>query len=70
MILGMSAFVYRLESITYIDIKYQNDIFNSSISNEAWLRDKKKAIFNIGVKKQLLLSSSRRNDFSAFIILR
>ena len=64
MILGMSAFVYRLESITYIDLKYQNDIFNSSISNEAWLRDKKKAIFNTGVKKQLLLSSNRRNDFS------
>ncbi|MDD2985434.1 class I tRNA ligase family protein [Flavobacterium sp.] len=64
MILGMSAFVYRLESITYIDLKYQNEIFNSSISNEAWLRDKKKAIFNTGVKKQLLLSFNRRNDFS------
>ncbi len=65
MILGMSAFVYRLESVTFTDKTLENEIFNSASSNEQWLRDKKKAIVETSnVKKVVFVSNNRKNDFS------
>jgi leucyl-tRNA synthetase len=65
MILGMSAFVYRLESVTFTDKTLENEIFNSASSNEQWLRDKKKAIVaTSNVKKVVFVSNNRKNDFS------
>ena len=65
MILGTSAFVYRLNSITFTDSKLENEIFNSSISNEQFLKDKQKAIVEtIDVKKLIMVSSNKKEDFS------
>jgi len=65
MILGMSAFVYRLDSITFTDIELESNIFNSAISNEQFLRDRKNAIIETkDVKKLVIVSSNKKEDFS------
>ncbi|WP_339702676.1 class I tRNA ligase family protein [uncultured Marixanthomonas sp.] len=65
MILGESAFVYRLDSITFTDSELEKDIFNSATSNEQFLRDRRKAIIETkDVKKLVIVTFNKKEDFS------
>ncbi|WP_318310580.1 leucine--tRNA ligase [Flagellimonas crocea] len=65
MITGTSAFVYRLDSITYTDNRIENEIYNSALSNEQYYRDRRKAIAEtVQAKKLVVVSSGRKEDFS------
>ncbi len=65
MILGESAFVHRLDSITFTDSDLEKHFFNSATSNEEFLRDRRKAIVETKVVKKLVfVSINKKNDFS------
>tara|TARA_A100000171_G_scaffold52542_1_gene71465 strand:+ start:2684 stop:5893 length:3210 start_codon:yes stop_codon:yes gene_type:complete len=65
MILGESAFVYRLDSVTFTDSELENEFFNSAISNEHYLRDRRRAIVETkDVKKLVLVTFNKKEDFS------
>ena len=65
MITGTSAFIYRLDSITFTDSEIEMEIFNSAISNEHYIRDRRKAIVEtIETKKLVVASSGKKEDFS------
>ena len=65
MILGMSAFVYRLDSVTFTDSELEKELYNSASSNEEWIKNKKNAIVETkNVKKLIFVSQKRKDDFS------
>jgi leucyl-tRNA synthetase len=65
MILGTSAFVYRLDSITFTDSLIESEIFNTAISNEQFLRDRGRAIVETkDVKKLVFVSLNKKEEFS------
>ena len=65
MILGMSAFVYRLDSVTFTNKNLERDLYNSATSNEEWIASKTKAIIEtVSVDKLVFVSQNKKADFS------
>ncbi|MCK6607528.1 MAG: class I tRNA ligase family protein, partial [Flavobacterium sp.] len=65
MIVGHSAFVYRLDSVTFTDSELEKELYNSASSNEEWIKNKKNAIVETkNVKKLIFVSQKRKDDFS------